>query len=108
MVGGSRGTPFADPAPTAQISKVVIRCGQKIDALRLEYADGTSTVRHGGTGGRDDWLDIEPGQLSSQTLLSCLVRFRLTEEYVWQMKGSLYVPTSFPLHALSLPSSSSY
>ena len=63
MVGGSWDAPFEDPTPASQISKVVIRCGQKIDAVRLEYADGTSTVRHGGTGGHDDWFDLEPSEL---------------------------------------------
>ncbi|MGW0519230.1 jacalin-like lectin [Crossiella sp. NPDC003009] len=71
--GGPHGTPFTDldrvSGPLAERA-VVLRGAERLDAVELTRADGT-TLRHGGSGGSASTLTLDPGER--------LVRLTLTK-----------------------------
>lgn len=61
--GGSGGTPFEDPLDVVSrgsITKVVIRCADEIDSIRLIYGQDGYGSKYGGDGGREMTWDVPP------------------------------------------------
>ncbi|RYP75021.1 hypothetical protein DL771_002669 [Monosporascus sp. 5C6A] len=58
---GLFGTPFEVKNTASKLSKIVLRSGNRVDALSCVYADGTSSGSYGGTGGQEFEFELEPG-----------------------------------------------
>lgn len=62
MVGGNGGQPFRDAERQSNLRQINIRCGTRVDSLQCIYADGSSTAKHGGSGGKDEIFALDLGQ----------------------------------------------
>ncbi|KAG6614819.1 RAN GTPase-activating protein 2 [Phytophthora cinnamomi] len=64
--GGPHGEQFSDQLAVASgmtVSSVTIRAGERVDGLTLQVsAPKEMTFTHGGTGGKDNTLTLEPGE----------------------------------------------
>ncbi|RYP86364.1 hypothetical protein DL769_000748 [Monosporascus sp. CRB-8-3] len=61
MINSQSGTSFEAKNTVSKLSKILIHCGDKVDALSCVYADGTSYGSYGGTGGQEFEFELEPG-----------------------------------------------
>ena len=61
MHGQADGIYFEDKATSANLQKIVIRCGKELDSLTCEYDDRTTTDHHGGQGGTEDFFSLDKG-----------------------------------------------
>ena len=59
---GVFGTPFEVKNTVSKLSKIIIRSGNRVDALSCVYADGTSSGSYGGTGGQEFEFELEPDE----------------------------------------------
>ena len=62
--GGPAGSPFRDKA-FGRMSKIVVRSGAWVDAVRCEYDDEGAIdkgTNHGGDGGHETVIDLKPGE----------------------------------------------
>ncbi|TMR97721.1 endonuclease [Nonomuraea basaltis] len=69
--GGPHGTPFTDVAdlpPAAQMRRLLVRAGSRIDQVGLEYGTG-QTLTHGGTSGTAHSLVLGAGEHLTQLTL---------------------------------------
>ncbi|WP_326553020.1 jacalin-like lectin [Micromonospora sp. NBC_01813] len=70
--GGPHGTPFTDVdqvRPGAQVSRLTVRGGARLDQVSLAVADGP-VLSHGGTGGSPASLDLTAGERLTQVTLT--------------------------------------
>ncbi|WP_304454090.1 jacalin-like lectin [Nocardiopsis sp. YSL2] len=64
LAGGPHGTPFTDVERVARGTEPLtlsLRSGARLDRVALDYADG-GRVSHGGTGGTERSLTLDPGE----------------------------------------------
>ena len=59
--GQAGGNYFEDKVTSANLRRIVIRCGKELDSLRCEYDDGTKTDHHGGQGGSEYFFYLDKG-----------------------------------------------
>ncbi|KAI0521297.1 Jacalin-like lectin domain-containing protein [Xylaria bambusicola] len=59
MVGGDGGQPFRDAERQSNLRQINIRCARRVDSLQCIYADGSSSEKHGGDGGRDEIFALD-------------------------------------------------
>ena len=60
--GGSGGGFFQDPTTTKVLSRIIVRCGSRVDGIQCVYTDGSMTSSHGGTGGREEFFNLSPNE----------------------------------------------
>ena len=62
--GGTGGAGFGDEVPASGVSVagILVWHGDYIDAIQLQYSDGTATAKHGGSGGSLTEFPLGPGE----------------------------------------------
>lgn len=71
--GGPHGTPFTDVdrvRPGAQVDRLTVRGGARLDQVSLTTAGGGPVLSHGGTGGTPASLDLAAGEHLTQITLT--------------------------------------
>ena len=71
--GGKGGSLFVDPIPAdgVNVTQILIRHGDYVDAIQLQYSDGTATSQHGGYGGSATTFTLDPGEYISIVYGQC-------------------------------------
>lgn len=66
--GGTGGDTFTDdiPADGIKIQSIEIRHGDYIDAVKLNYSDGSSSAQHGGGGGNRSVISFESDEFLTE------------------------------------------
>ena len=66
--GGTGGDTFTDdiPADGVKIQSIEIRHGSYIDAVKLNYSDGSSSAQHGGRGGNKSVIEFEADEFLTE------------------------------------------
>ena len=65
MYGGIGGWNFEDEFTTSDLQQIRVRYASRLDSIQCHYANGTSTVSHGGSGGREDKFYLDKGSVTS-------------------------------------------